>query len=111
MRPISKKVKAVLEKDPWMKKCCYCGTFENIEWNHAIQYAGKQLDEVYCLTPLCRNCHRGYSGTIKSEIKEFCEFLAITRGLPNLIKKYPKFKWLQRKTYLQSKLVKKIYRI
>lgn len=82
-----------------MQKCCYCGSTVNIEWNHALIYSGKQIDEWYAIVPLCASCHRGEFGTIRKEIKDYCSWLAITRGLPDLIKDYPRRDWLFEKNF------------
>lgn len=106
MQPIPMKLRRKLSDNPFMRKCCWCGVESGIEWNHALIYSGRQISEEYAIIPLCRKCHRGYSGTIKAEIKEYCEMLAIVRGLQDLIIKYPKFNWLQRKDYLTKKFIK-----
>lgn len=106
MQPIPMKLRRKLSDNPFMRKCCWCGVQSGIEWNHAIIYSGRQISEEYAITPLCRKCHRGYSGTIKKDIKDYCEFMAITKGLADLIVKYPKFDWLTRKKYLESKFIK-----
>ncbi len=104
MRPLGKKVKVDLEKDEFMKKCCYCGNQKSIEFNHALIYGGRQMDEAYAITPLCSDCHRGDNGTIKKEIRDYCTLLAITRGLPKILKKYPKRDWIWEKQWLEQKV-------
>jgi hypothetical protein len=56
-------------------------------WHHLVDEA--QLNEWYAIISLCRQCHRGEFGTLRAEIKDFCEMLAITRGLEDLTKKIP----------------------
>lgn len=62
MRPISAKNKAIIKKDEYYKTCArkndktsYCGGRITIE--HALIYAGRQLDELYALVPLCARHH------------------------------------------------------
>ncbi len=107
MRPIPQKISKQLDEMEFMKKCINCGSQSNIEREHSLIYAGKQINEVYAIQPLCRTCHRGYSGTIKREIKDYSEFIAIVRGLKDLVKKYPKFDWQRRKQELEYKLIRK----
>jgi len=107
MVPIPKKIRKKLSEMDFMKRCIWCGTYQNIEWEHSLKYSGKKVQEDYAIQPLCRYCHRGYSGTIKREIKDYSEFIAIVRGLPDLIRKYPRYDWLQRKHELEYKLIKK----
>lgn len=107
MRPIPLRIHKQLDEMEFMKKCIWCGTQQNIEREHSLIYAGKQINEVYSIQPLCRDCHRGYSGTIKREIKDYSEFIAIVRGLKDLVKKYPKFDWQRRKQELEYKLIRR----
>lgn len=90
--------------DPWMKKCCYCGK-QPVEWNHALFYRNRQIQEVYSIVPLCLEHHRGDNGTIPKDARDWSELVAIARGREDLIKKYPKFDWKQRKKYLEQKLL------
>lgn len=108
MSPIPKKIRKILNADQYMKTCVNCKSTQHIEFNHALIYSGRQIQEVYSILPLCTTCHRGYSGTIRREIKDFCELIAITRGTADLVKKYPRFDWITRKNYLTNKLVKSI---
>ena len=107
MGPIPAKIRKQLDELEFMKKCIWCGTQQNIGREHSLIYAGKQINEVYSIQPLCRDCHRGYSGTIKREIKDYSEFIAIVRGLKDLVKKYPKFDWQRRKQELEYKLIRR----
>lgn len=101
MRPIPLELRHKLAEDEWMKKCCYC-SITPVEWDHALKYAGKQINEWYAIVPLCTQHHRGENGTISKEVRDFTELLAITRGLEHLQKQYPKTAWLQRKQYLEK---------
>lgn len=108
MTPIPVKVRRKLALDPWMKKCCYCGA-QTVEWDHALKYSSRQIQEWYAIVPLCKECHRGENGTISREVRDFTKLLAITRGIRELQKNYPKYDWLQEKRYLENKLKTKIF--
>lgn len=107
MRPIPKKIRDKLAQDSFMKKCCFqgCGKLD-VEWNHALKYSGRQINEWYAIVPLCVEHHRGNNGTIYKEVKEWCSWVAIMRGIKDLQKKYPKYNWLQEKNYLTNKFTK-----
>lgn len=107
MRPIPLRIRKQLDELEFMKKCIWCGTQQNIEREHSLIYSGRQINEVYAIQPLCRDCHRGYSGTIKREIKDYSEFIAIVRGLPDLQRDYPRVDWTQRKKELEYKLIRR----
>lgn len=95
-----------LDDDPWMHKCCYCGARGSIEWNHALIYKNCQINEWYAIIPLCSECHRGYNGTIKKEIRDYCTWLALIRGLQYLQRDYPRHDWAQDKRYLDRIFLK-----
>lgn len=107
MTLIPKEIRKNLSESDYMKSCCYCKSTQNIEWEHSLKYSGKKIQEDYAIQPLCRDCHRGYSGTIKREIKDYSEFIAIVRGLPDLQRDYPKMDWVRRKKELEYKLILK----
>lgn len=107
MSNIPPTIRRQLANSDYMKKCIRCGTQQNIEWEHSLKYRGQKIQEDYAIQPLCRDCHRGYSGTIKREIKDYSEFIAIVRGLKDLVKKYPRFDWKRRKEELEYKLIRR----
>lgn len=98
MRPIPDKIRKQFKQEK-----CYCCPSAGKERHHALQYAGKQVNELFAIIPLCTECHRGNSGTIYPEVKEKCELHAIKEGFGELIVKYPKFNWEQRLLYLNKK--------
>jgi len=77
-----------------MKKCVVCPSTQ-VEWNHALIYAGKQINEWYAIQPLCTSCHRGNNGTIHRKADLICKIKAIEMGLVALEIKYPKRNWAQ----------------
>lgn len=103
MKSIPAHIRHDLAKNIRMRKCLGCGATQNIEWHHSI-IMNKQFNYPYCIQPLCKNCHRGYSGSIDPYAKLVCELTAITLGLSDLRRKHPKFDWLQRKKWLENKL-------
>lgn len=112
MNPIPTALRYKLFLDPWMNACKYrdqtTGETCNrspVEWNHAIIYAGKQLNTWYAIIPLCTEHHRGYMlGSISNSVKLWCELLAILRGQYELDKDCPKWNWRQRLQALRTKL-------
>ena len=60
MRPIPQKLKQEMEADPFYKQCARKpdGNCKGrITWEHAIIYAGKQLNEKWAIIPLCAYHH------------------------------------------------------
>lgn len=95
MRPIPKWIIEELENDPRMKKCLACKRPpQKIEWNHALIYAGKQINEPYAIQPLCMRCHMlDNSGRPTPYAKAICTANAIILGRGHLQKHYPKRDW------------------
>lgn len=60
MRPIPQKLKEAILADPFYKKCArhQDGSCEGrITWEHALIFAGKQVNELYAIIPLCEYHH------------------------------------------------------
>jgi len=94
MRAIPLKLREALAKSPRMQKCLVCG-LAGPEWNHALQYSGRQINEWYAIQPLCTRCHRGNNGTINRKADLLCKIQAIESGIVDLMVKYPKNNWEQ----------------
>lgn len=90
MRPIPKKMRDQMEKDPFMKVCCFpgCGAILP-EWHHVWIYAGRQINEPWAIVPGCTYHHRG-----KGFKKEVFERISICRATQEDLAKYPKKNWL-----------------
>lgn len=101
---IPQKTKDELKIDPRMKRCAVCGTTVQIEWHHALIYAGRQIQEAFAIHGLCMRQHRDTNGSLDPYSRDFCEFLSIQKGLEVLKAKYPKSNWAQRLLYLKIKL-------
>lgn len=58
MRPIPPKTKEELANDPYMKKCCLCGSSSGkIDWHHNLIFKSRQSDIKETILPLCQDCH------------------------------------------------------
>ncbi len=62
MRPISKKTKTVMEGDNFYKQCARKGIMEHVcggrlTREHAVIYAGRQVDKPWAIIPLCAKGH------------------------------------------------------
>lgn len=57
--PIPKEILETLNADPWMQKCIISDARcdGRIEWNHAMTYSGKRVNELYTILPLCHAHH------------------------------------------------------
>ena len=87
MRPIPPKLRANMQADPFYKKCARRVLLDDhvcepnplnrqlIEWEHAITYKGKQLNEKWAIVPICYLAHRG--GLL---VKEINVWIALNRA-------------------------------
>jgi hypothetical protein len=58
MRKIPEKLKAEMEADKYYTKCAVGGSCSGkIEWHHNLIYAGRQVNEKFCIIPLCKHHH------------------------------------------------------
>ena len=106
LTPIPPKVKAEIASDPFMAICVYesqdapnhdCSG--RIEWEHAILYAGKRLNEPWAIIPCCTSHNRG-----QGIVKEYNRYRALLRAdLDDISKRYPRHDWKQEFKYLQGK--------
>lgn len=111
MRKIPPPLRDKLANDKWYKKCCLspetckisnlgtCGG--RIEWHHNLIYAGKQVNEPFCILPVCHNHH--YKAQNKT-VKEVMDLIMWSRATSQQIGEYSKsvdyknyFKYLKEK--------------
>lgn len=60
MRPISKKNREIIDTDPYYRKCARSSEMDcrgRITIEHALIYAGRQIDEIWALLPICEYHH------------------------------------------------------
>lgn len=110
MRTISKKVKDQILEDPTYGKCMRELYFKDhvcagrITWEHAVIYAGKQVDEVWAIISLCAFSHSvdQYQdcGILDKEINQ-C--IALNRMTPEDEAKYPRRDWERERAFLNGK--------
>lgn len=87
MNNIPKKLREEMAEDPYMKICAR----ENqdcsgrITWEHAIIYAGRQIQERWAIIPLCEYHHLG-----KGLNKRINRQIAFNRAMEEDLKKYSK---------------------
>lgn len=105
MRKIPYQLRRELRRDPFYRRCskAYIGFDSNcdgrITWEHAITYAGKQVNEWWAIIPLCEYHHSvGQKWQARGDLdKRFNEWVALSRlfnssdeYIEEMKKKYPK---------------------
>lgn len=87
------KLRDEMERDPFYRRCCITGEGrvtsnihdpERIEWHHNLIYAGKQVNEKWCILPIKKEVHRKMS----KEIKEICDWIMLNRATDDELAKY-----------------------
>jgi len=100
MRKIPLKLKQEMGEDPFYKQCCITGQRdEKIEFHHNFIWAGKQLNEKWCILPLSKSIHDQIN-----TFKDQCDCVMLNRASDETLKKYSKAVDLIRKrNYLNKK--------
>lgn len=74
-----------------------------ITWEHAIKYNGKRVNEIWAIVPLCAKAHSvDQYQDIGIMDKRINEWIALNRMKKADERKYPKFNWEQRRTFLNG---------
>jgi hypothetical protein len=77
--------------DPYYAKCARAkdgGCSGRITWEHVWIYAGRQINEIWAIIPLCWFHHLGDGFN-----KKINEMLSLDRATAADLAKYPKKKW------------------
>ena len=105
VRPLSKEARAVVFSDPFYKTCSRQRVFKDhvcdgrITIEHAIEYAGKRIDDVWALIPLCEWAHTGEGMDKRKNIQ-----IAMARATVKDRLNYSRLNW-KRDNILDSKIV------
>lgn len=89
--------------DPWYKTCCLKDNDceGRIEFHHAFEFQGKQVNEPWCIVPICSGHHE--DARIR-EVKDMIDYIILNRAPITALTKYSKAENLfQRLFYLENK--------
>lgn len=91
MRPVPAKLRKEIESDPFYKNCCITGmpaTADKIDWHHNFIFAGRQVNEKWCILPICEGLHK----RVKSDrnLRERLDWIMLNRATDEQLKKYSK---------------------
>ena len=106
MRKISPHIKRAIDSDPYFKVCArFDGDCDGrITIEHAFIYAGRQVDELWAMLPLCTYHHAVNEHQDGGDLnKEINEYLCLCRATMGDLMFYPKTNWWQRFIYLRGK--------
>lgn len=90
MNNIPKSLRDELAHDPYYKQCARRSSQcdGRITWEHALIYAGKQVQERFAIIPLCWYHHLG-----AGMVKWVNELIALRRATPEDFARYPRANW------------------
>lgn len=86
-----------MSNNPFYKKCSvvhfsHIGVSQDscegrIEWHHNLIYGGKQVNEPFCILPLCQKHHKMAD---KTDFREFLNWIMVSRATSDDLKRYSK---------------------
>jgi hypothetical protein len=88
MRKMPPALRAELEADPFYQRCCITGVlarYEKVDWHHNFIFAGRQVNEKWCILPLAKAAHDDIV-----RYKEKCDWIMLNRASDETLKKYSK---------------------
>lgn len=79
MRPIPPKLRNKMSEDRYYKTCCLSDETcsGRIEWHHNLIYQGRQLNEQWCILPLC---HAHHLRADHSDVKQHLNWIMLNRA-------------------------------
>jgi hypothetical protein len=108
MRKIPESLREEMANDPYYKKCARADEHNcagRITWEHAIIYAGKQLNEKWAILPICEFHHEVNNYQDRGDLnKEKHIWLALNRATNNELSQISKAtNYLQLRERLNAK--------
>lgn len=104
MNQIPPKLRREIEADPYYKNCCITGmpaTLVKIEWHHNFIYAGRQVQEKWCILPIDREMHKQVRGD--REMRERLDWEMLSRATDEELKKYSRAGLIEKRERLRKK--------
>jgi hypothetical protein len=94
--------------DPFYHRCCLTGggrktenrfDQERIEWHHNFIYAGKQVQEKWCILPIVKRLHDQMVG----EVKDRCDWIMLNRATDDELAKFDRADLIRKRERLNEK--------
>ena len=80
MRKIPEDLQDKLAADPFYERCCITGAYKRhtrIEWHHNFIFAGRQVNEEWCVLPVAKEVHDQMHDP---RIREECDWIMLNRA-------------------------------
>jgi len=103
MNNIPKKLREEMAQDPYYKKCCLKNNecSGKIEWHHALEFAGRQIQKKFAIIPVCEYHHKNVS-----LFKKIFHWIALRRATIGELKEFERANF-KRELIILNKLFKK----
>ena len=89
--------------DPFYAQCCVTGVpaaEQKVEWHHAMIYAGKQVQERWCIIPLLDTVHANEK---KRGVRQVIDWIIFNRATDEELRKYSKtINYIKRREWLNK---------
>lgn len=96
-----------IQDDPFYEECIYPDCMRMPEWEHALYFAGKKINEKFAIVPVCPYHHR-HANNLRPVDKRLHEYHALRRMTEEDKEKYP-IEGLEQKLKHLIKEIKKEY--
>lgn len=79
-----------MARDPFYERCCITGALAKntkVEWHHNLIFAGRQVQEKWCILPLRADIHHDIV-----KYKEQCDWIMLNRADDDTLRRFSKAK-------------------
>lgn len=84
MRPIPPKLREEMAADTFYRRCCITNfAWDKIEWHHNFIFAGRQLNEKWCILPVSQEVHKNVG-----LYREKLDWIMLNRADETTLRKY-----------------------
>ena len=86
MNNMPPRLREEIAADPFYERCCITRAMARntkVEWHHNFQFAGKQVQEKWCILPLAKAVHDKIE-----RHKEECDWIMLNRADEATLRKY-----------------------
>lgn len=89
MRKIPTELIEDMDNDPFYKKCCIADETcsGRIEWHHNLIFASKQVNEKFCILPVCHSHHEREKN---KDIGERLDYIMLCRAENGTLERFSK---------------------
>ena len=112
MRPIPSKLRAELAEDPeYAPQWCiwhqsFHGHGVRVQWHHQLIFAGRQVNERFCIMQICEEIHRKAEW---KQVRERLDWIMLNRATDEELEMFSKSRDLVRKRQVLNEIYGETY--